>query len=65
MLVAPTVILWVGIAVYLVFALLIVAHALRQRGEGWGWGVLFGLLLATLPAWVWAMYWLLAHVVAT
>jgi hypothetical protein len=44
--------IYVGIVVTLILS------AIRYRGQGYKSGILFAILMLTMPAWVWAL-WLL------
>jgi hypothetical protein len=46
-------------AAYIALALILGWSALKYRRSGWGAGLLFGILVITLPAWVGALIYLL------
>jgi hypothetical protein len=50
------------VSAYMLLIGTIAWSALRHRRDGWKAGLLFGLMLATLPAWVGAMTWLFERV---
>lgn len=53
---SPRTVLPIGLAVYLGIAIVLGCSALRHRNQGWVGGLLFALMLVTLPAWVIAGY---------
>ncbi|MBI1900325.1 MAG: hypothetical protein HYS13_04310 [Planctomycetia bacterium] len=55
-LVAPAVVLPLAFAAIVGLSLLVLWSAARQRCQGWGFGLFFGLLLITLPLWIEGLY---------
>lgn len=47
-----------GLVAYAAFVILIAWSAFRTNKPGWRSGLLFALLLATIPIWVGGMFWI-------
>lgn len=60
---SPRAVMPLGYLAYAGFAVSLAWSALRHRREGWGCGLLFAVLLMTLPLWVMASYRLFAWLV--
>ena len=55
-------ILLVVLAVYVAILTALAVSAVRYRGTGWRSGIFLVLVLATIPAWVAALYWLFLQI---
>jgi hypothetical protein len=47
-----------AILAYVVLALIVMWSSLKNRRKGWIFGLIFGILLLTLPLWIIGLIWI-------